>query len=101
MARMPHIAQAWRVDTPAIPYRLAQASWCELESMDRQAGPMEDWEEAMAYLHKHARQGSYRVITVKRHVSIGIVDGNERLWSGHCMFPDDGRNSEYEPSTNT
>jgi hypothetical protein len=58
---------------------------------------IDDTEEAMAYLHKHRRQGWYRVITVKRKISIGIVDGKERKWSGHCRFPDDGRSPEYEP----
>jgi hypothetical protein len=60
-------------------------------------GPMEDCEEAMDYLDKLGCEGSYRVFTVNRHISIGIVDGKQRKWSGHCMFPDDGRNREYEP----
>jgi len=64
-----------------------------------QNGPMEDSEEAMAYLHEHARQGSYRVITVKRQISIEVVDGKERKWSGHCMFPDFDGNPKYQPFT--
>lgn len=60
-------------------------------------GPLEDCDQAMAYLRKHARQGSYRMITVKRHIVIESIDGQTRKWSGHCMFPDDGRNPVYEP----
>ena len=46
----------------------------------------------MALLHEHPRQGSYRVITVKAHVSLDTDDGEDRIWWGHCMA--DGWRSE-------
>ena len=57
-------------------------------------GPPEDWKDAMAFLHEHRRQGSYRVITVKAHVSLDTDDGEDRIWWGHCMAPDDGWRSK-------
>ena len=59
----PRKRSAWkRLPFPTDWRKRRGVGWCEWII---EHGPLEDWKDAIAFLHEHPRQGSYRVITVK------------------------------------